>query len=110
MEESHAEYIDLIFDMIGIPLAFIRFLEPFVFQEFKADLKRACSCIGNTLRCRRHDDEDDEKKPKKKVKYSNEPLCAFANSAMNIEFVYLILLGINNFMDNRMTEKQGNHH
>jgi heme exporter protein D len=28
-------------------------------------------------------------------------MCAFVNSAFNIEFVYLILLGINNFMDNR---------
>ncbi len=33
----------------------------------------------------------------KKVKYSSESLDSFINSAMNIEFVYLILLGINQF-------------
>ena len=27
------------------------------------------------------------------------------NSAMNIEFVYLILVGINNFMDNELQSK-----
>jgi len=36
---------------------------------------------------------------KKKKQFSNEPLASFVNSAMNIEFVYTILLGINNFMD-----------
>jgi hypothetical protein len=39
-------------------------------------------------------------------KFSSEPLCAFANSAMNIEFVYMILLGINNFLDSRETRKK----
>ena len=81
--------------MIGIPLALVRFLEPFVLQEFKADLSRLfrkiCGCCG----CR---DKDEKKKV---VRYSNEPLCSFVNSAMNIEFVYLILLGINNFMEGR---------
>lgn len=33
----------------------------------------------------------------KTKKYSSESLDTFINSAMNIEFVYLILLGINQF-------------
>ena len=36
-------------------------------------------------------------KKKKKV-VNNESLCTFVNSAMNIEYVYLILVGINNFL------------
>ena len=40
-----------------------------------------------------------QSKEVKKKQFSDEPLCAFANSCMNIEFVYLILLGINNFLD-----------
>jgi hypothetical protein len=34
------------------------------------------------------------------AKFSEESLCSFLHSAKNIEFVYLILLGINSFMDN----------
>lgn len=33
-------------------------------------------------------------------KFSDGPLCHQLNSALNIEYVYLILLGINNFMEN----------
>jgi len=86
--------------MIGIPLALVRFLEPFVLQEFIASFWKTL----RSLRCQK------EKKKRKRVRYSHEPLCAFVNSAMNIEFVYLILLGINNFMDNReaiMAKNQG---
>lgn len=42
----------------------------------------------------------------KKVKYSKESLCTFMNSAMNIEYVSLILVGIqSSFFDRVM--KQG---
>ena len=34
------------------------------------------------------------------MQFSKESLCSFLNSAVNIEFVYLILVGINKFMDN----------
>jgi hypothetical protein len=34
-----------------------------------------------------------------RLKYNDESLLTFLNSAMNIEFVYLILLGVNNFME-----------
>ena len=36
---------------------------------------------------------------KKEIKYKNEPLCGFLNQSINIEYVSLILMGINNFMD-----------
>ena len=35
----------------------------------------------------------------KKDDLSSHTLCQFMNSAMNIEFVYIILIGINNFME-----------
>lgn len=38
------------------------------------------------------------------LKFSDESLCSFMNSAANIEFVYLILLGINNFMENQCND------
>lgn len=37
---------------------------------------------------------------KQRIKFQKEGLCTFLNSAMNIEFVYIILLGVNNFMEN----------
>ena len=39
------------------------------------------------------------------AKFAHEPLCAFANNAMNIEFVYIILLGINNYMNTRIMKR-----
>jgi hypothetical protein len=67
--------------------------EPFVYNHFKQDVKKFFSKFF----------KNDKNAVVKEEKFSNEPLCAFANSAMNIEFVYLILLGINNFMDNQIT-------
>jgi hypothetical protein len=40
------------------------------------------------------------------MKFANQSLCSFTNSAMNIEFVSLILLGINNFLDNRIIHRR----
>lgn len=65
--------------MSGIFLAVIRLAEPYVFQQLRA------SFCKNTKQ--------------EKCKFCKEALCSFVNSAMNIEFVYIILLGINNFMD-----------
>jgi hypothetical protein len=76
------------FCCLGIPLAIIRLYEPFVWNHFKQDL----------LSLSRNKDVGKEKK-----KFSNVPLCAFANSAMNIEFVYLILFGITRFNENKIS-------
>ena len=74
------------FELIGVPIALVRILEPFVFQEFKIVIKKYFCCT--------------KKRSVKKLEFSDESLCSFMNSVANIEFVYLILLGINNFMEN----------
>lgn len=45
------------------------------------------------------DKDGQKKKKRKKYDYSQDTLDSFLNSAMNIEMVYLILLGISNFME-----------
>lgn len=45
------------------------------------------------------------KKKRKKYDYSQDALDSFLNSAMNIEMVYLILLGISNFMESTSYNK-----
>jgi len=40
-----------------------------------------------------------ELKKKKEKKFINQPLTSFVNSAMNIELVYTILIGLSSFMD-----------
>jgi hypothetical protein len=65
-------------------MAVARLTEPYVFDQFK-QLFRVKS---------------------KNNKFSEESLCQFVNSVMNIEFVYLILIGINNFYD-RSLETSG---
>ena len=39
-------------------------------------------------------------------KYTNQSLCSFLNSAMNIELVYLVIIGVNHFME--LQEQCGN--
>ena len=62
---------------VGFFLAVVRLREPYVWTIFK----QKCSII-NTY-------------PRPKDRFSNESLYSFLKSAMNIEYVYLILYGIN---------------
>lgn len=78
--------------MSGILLALIRLAEPYVFKQLYHEflnLGRKCKFCKKQKKITKIE----------KIKFSNEALCSFVNSAMNIEFVYIILLGINNFMD-----------
>jgi hypothetical protein len=65
----------------GIWLALICLFEPFVWYEFKKSL----FCVKKT----------------KKNAFNQDSLETFLNSAMNIEFVYLILVGVNSHLDQR---------
>jgi hypothetical protein len=84
--------IESLFAFTGVLLTLIRLSEPFVYNRLIQDIYKLTRkfCCG-TLKERKL-------KPKK---YADQPLCAFTNSAMNIEFVYLILLGINSFQENQ---------
>mmetsp|Transcript_24288 Transcript_24288/g.37485 ORF Transcript_24288/g.37485 Transcript_24288/m.37485 type:complete len:257 (+) Transcript_24288:596-1366(+) len=96
----------LIFCSTGIFLAFILLIEPFVLKEFMALIRHTL----HRCNCRKKEKPAEVSldkflvtpalgKKREKKKYGNEPLTAFVNSAMNIELVYLILIGINNFME-----------
>ena len=82
---------DILADSLGIFLALVRLMEPFVMREFMCKAKK----LWSWLTCRKHRFKEF------KLKYSEEPLCSFVNSAMNIEYVSVILLGITNLMENR---------
>ena len=81
----------IVYYLLGALLAYIRLVEPFVLRNLKTELK----LFWYKITCRKRSNYKKLKKPK----FSKESLCSFMNSAMNIEFVYLILIGINNFME-----------
>ena len=64
-------------------VALARLFEPFVMQLL---LQLYCPCL----------------KAGSKIKYNSESLCSFLNSAINIEYVYLILSGINKHLESKM--------
>lgn len=66
-----------ILNINGFFIAIVRLSEPYVFEQLKKIFKKT--------------------EQKKSDKYAEESLCHFVNSVMNIEFVYLILIGIDNF-------------
>ena len=96
-------------DFLGVPLALIRLFEPYVFHEFKRQVAKFCKGLSNKCCCccrQRSRDQSNAQsilnkitKKRAKNKYNEEPLCAFLNQSISIEFVSIILLGVNNFMD-----------
>ena len=64
---------------MGIPLAFSRLIDPFLFIVLR---KSFCG----------------KRKKVGELEYFVESLLSFLNSALNVEFVYLILLGIKKFV------------
>ena len=86
------------FELSGTFLALIRLMEPWVWESFVKELKGIVRWILNTFCC-----QNIVKKGKTPYSsFAKESLCSFLNSAMNIELVYLILLGINHFMEQEM--------
>ena len=80
-----------VFELIGVPLALIRLYEPYVWQTVISETNKSLKM---------------KKQKKEKAKFADESLCSFMNSTCNIEFVYLILLGVNNFMDHIKIEQE----
>ena len=85
-------FINYVQEVIISLVAIIRLIEPHVFSTLRYELKSLCSL----QKIEREDKEKEKKRRKKEL--SNEALCTFVNSAMNVEYVSLILLGINEFM------------
>ena len=61
-------------------------LEPYVFYLFK---KRMNKCLKT-------------KHKVDKIEVNSEALCSLANSALNVELVYAILVGINSLNSNKL--------
>ena len=74
-------YTDAVRNIFGLPLALIRISEPYVWAEFKK-MNRPIFC------CRK------AKSKLSQPKFSNESLYSFMTSAMNMEYVCVILIGI----------------
>lgn len=77
--------MNIIFLLSGVPIIFLRLCEPFVLQELKK------VCRRQILRDKGYQGNN--------VQYSKESLDTFLNSALNIEFVTLIIQGVTNVMD-----------
>ena len=71
------DWIELVFAPFGIILAIIRMAEPFVWKTFKTEIQKALKSLKS-----------------RNQKFENESLDSFLNSCMNIEYVYLLLVGI----------------
>lgn len=67
-----------LYKTVGIVIFYIRLCEPYILSKIK-------NLWGSKLR--------------KRENFTKESLDSFLYSALNIEFVYIILLGINNYMD-----------
>ena len=71
------DWIELAIAPFGIILAVIRIAEPYVWKTLKTEIQKSFKCLKS-----------------KKQKFESESLDSFLNSCMNIEYVYLILVGI----------------
>lgn len=90
--------IQLANSIVGIPMAYVRLHEPYVWQIVKKELNNLLKRCFKRKTKSDYEEEPDKTEPlTPKIKYSSASLDSFINSAMNIEFVYLILIGITNF-------------
>ena len=95
-EIAQSDYVDLFntftiwsYPIVGFALMCVRIFEPYMFMA----LKESFCCF----------------KTNQKKKYSSESLGSFVNSAMNIELVCLILVGVRHYMksEESTTEEEG---
>lgn len=103
--QNDRNIIYLISNLSGFALSLIRLTEPMVFSEvilvFQNLKKSIKSCSRREQLSRRKSlRRNMEKDSENKNQFSQESLCSFLNSSVNIEYVYLILTGIQKFMIN----------
>ena len=65
--------------IIGILLAFTRFIEPYILKVFMNELKTYFPCFFKNF----HNKES-----------SKKPISSFLSSALNVEYVYIIIFGV----------------
>ena len=75
---------ELFKDIFAIILALSRFIEPFILNSFFLDLKDYLPMFYKRMWNK---------------KDSKLPLCLFSASAMNVEYVYLIITGVTQLID-----------
>lgn len=80
-------------------LAVVRYSEPYVKESFKAEVRKVFRC--------KQSKKSKSKKIKVKNSFLKDGLDQFTHSAMNIEYVYLILMGINTCMQEK--HQQSSH-
>lgn len=80
-------------NVVGLILAFTRLFEPYVFSTLKADFRK--------FFLRKPENE------LKTIKFETEGLLTFLTSSLNIEYVYLILLGVNVYFKQAVPSTNG---
>lgn len=104
---QHAiRFISIYLQVIGIPSSIMRLSEPYVwfslkqsanrlklFLQFGCKMPEEVSAIQNRKRSKK------DKELKQRMQEAS--ICSFLNSAMNIEYVYMILQGIDKLMENQ---------
>ena len=99
-------FISIYMQVIGIPSAIIRLTEPFVWFKVSSSLMKIAQWFKNGCQSRRSLEvasklERKSKTIKLKQQIKDASICSFLNSAMNIEYVYMILQGIEKLMANQ---------
>jgi hypothetical protein len=95
VQETQEDYMPytvfdiLVLELPGVLIAILRLTEPVVFEEFKKMFAFW-------------------RKKESSEKFASSALCSFLNSAMNIELVSVVIIGVTNFMD-LQTENQLEH-
>jgi 1-phosphatidylinositol-4-phosphate 5-kinase len=103
LSQSSIRFISIYMQVIGIPSALLRLSEPFVWFKIKQStlffnlmLQRGCRLPSEREKKMLKNRSKDMKQ-----QLSNASLCSFLNSAMNIEYVNLILQCIDKLMENQ---------
>ena len=78
-DKSGGSY-SFIFDLIGLFIALVRFFEPYVLYSFIQDINSLGLCKLKWIFSNK--------------KYTKQALCSFTCSILNVEYVYLILIGV----------------
>lgn len=90
MSKTTIRIISIYMQVIGIPSALMRLSEPFVWYSFKKSVLRFAAYINSG--CKRMPQRTKTgRQSKLKQQLKDASVCSFLNSAMNIEYVYMIL-------------------